>query len=212
MEYGDFIKQKYMKLALKGIKLPLEKQWEKSLIGVQCLFALNAKLTNNAMMAMQQIDDEFDYNFANGLPIPFNEKSEQLISLYLKIEHYLKLDVYLISIILPKLSEPIIQSQNEVDNEIYNKPKNISIYKLFAGNKKVLEDSAEEAKKQIKQIENSLHDCFKNDQAKVEEIRESMKETYNKVNADVKSYVEKFTNALDLKEIVFDEGVLNASG
>ena len=76
----------------------------------------------------------------------------------------------------------------------------------------MLEDSAEEAKKQIKQIENSLHDCFKNDQAKVKEIRKSMVETYNKVNADVKSYVEKFTDALDLKEIVFDEGVLNANG
>jgi hypothetical protein len=75
----------------------------------------------------------------------------------------------------------------------------------------VLEDSAEEAKKQIKQIENSLHDCFKNDQIKVEEIRGSMKETYNKVNSDIKSIIDKFTGALGL-EIMFDEGVLNASG
>ena len=116
--------------------------------------------------------------------------------------HYLKLSTYLAATALPKLSEPIIQSKNEINNDIYT---------WFIGNKKVLEDSAEEAKKQIKQIENSLHDCFKNDQKKVEEIRESMKETYNKVNADVKSYVEKFTDALNLNEIVFDEGVLNAS-
>ena len=203
MEYGDFIKQKYMKLALKGIKLPLEKQWEKSLIGVQCLFALNAKLMENAMRTIEQIDDEFNNSFSNGLPLPFDTKAEQSIPLYLKVEHYLKLSTYLAATALPKLSEPIIQSKNEIDNGIYT---------WFVGNKKVLEDSAEEAKKQIKQIENSLHDCFKNDQAKVEEIRESMKETYNKVSADVKSYVEKFTDALDLKEIVFDEGVLNASG
>ena len=202
MEYGDFIKQKYMKLALKGIKLPLEKQWEKSLIGVQCLFALNAKLMENAMRTIEQIDDEFNNSFSNGLPLPFDTKAEQAIPIYLKVKHYLKLSTYLAATALPKLSEPIIQSKNEIDN---------SIYTWFIGNKKVLEDSAEEAKKQIKQIENSLHDCFKNDQAKVEEIRESMKETYNKVSADVKSYVEKFTDALDLKEIVFDEGVLNAS-
>ena len=202
MEYGDFIKQKYMKLALKGIKLPLEKQWEKSLIGVQCLFALNAKLMENAMQTIEQIDDEFNNSFSNGLPLPFDTKAEQAIPLYLKVEHYLKLSTYLAATALPKLSEPIIQSKNEIDN---------SIYTWFIGNKKVLEDSTEEAKKQIKQIENSLHDCFKNDQTKIEEIRKSMAETYNKVNADVKSYVEKFTNALNLNEIMFDEGVLDAN-
>ncbi|MFP3279177.1 MAG: hypothetical protein RXP92_02625 [Candidatus Micrarchaeota archaeon] len=202
MEYGDFIKQKYMKLALKGIKLPLEKQWEKSLIGVQCLFALNAKLMENAMKTIEQVDEEFNNGFSNGLPLPFDSKAEQAIPLYLKVEHYLKLDTYLVATALPRLSEPIIQSKNEIDN---------SIYVWFVGNKKVLEDSAEEAKKQIKQIENSLHDCFKNDQKKVEEIRESMKETHNKVNADIKSYVENFANALDLKNIIFDVGVLDAN-
>jgi len=209
MEYGDFIKEKYMKLALKGIKLPLEKQWEKSLIGVQCLFALNAKLASNALMITQQIDEEFNYNFSNGLPIPFDEKSKQLIPIYLKIEHYHKLEVYLISTILPKLAEPIIQAKDEIDNEIYNKPKAMSVYGWFIKMKKVIEDAMEDARIQIKQIENSLHDCFKNDQTKIEEIRKSMAETYNKVNADVKSYVEKFTNALDLKDIIFEEGVLN---
>jgi ElaB/YqjD/DUF883 family membrane-anchored ribosome-binding protein len=202
MEYGDFIKQKYMKLALKGIKLPLKEQWEKSLIGVQCLFALNSRLTNNAWQAIDQIDDEFNKSFSNGVPISFDAKAEQAIPLYLKVEHYLKLSTYLTASLMPKLADPIIQSKDKIDEDIY---------KWFIGNKKILEDSAEEAKKQIKQIENSLHDCFKNDQAKVQEIRESMKETYNKINTDTKSYVENFTNALDLKNIIFDEGVLNAS-
>ena len=199
-----------MKLALKGVKLPLEKQWEKSLIGVQCLFALNAKLADNALILSEQIDKEFNYNFSNGLPIPFDEKSKQIIPIYLKIEHYLKVKVYLITTILPKLSEPIIQAKDEIDNEIYNKPKEASIYGYFTNMKKVIEGAAEDAKIQIKQIENSLHDCFKNDQKEVEEIRESMKETYNKINADIKSIIDKFTGALGL-EIVFDEGVLDAS-
>ena len=195
MEYGDFIKQKYMKLALKGIKLPLEKQWEKSLIGVQCLFALNAKLMENAMQTINQVDDEFNNSLSNGLPLPFDAKAEQSIPIYLKVEYYFRLSTYLVSTVLPKLSEPVIQSKNEIDNGIYN---------WFIGNKKVLEDSAEEAKKQIKQIENSLHDCFKNDQKKVEEIRESMKETYNKINADIKSIIDKFTGALDLELVSLD--------
>jgi len=202
MDYGNFVKQKYMKLALKGTKLPLEKQWEKSLIGVQCLFALNAKLMENAMNTINQVDDEFNSSFSNGLPLPFDAKAEQSIPLYLRVEHYLKLSTYLVTTALPKLSEPIIQSKAEIDN---------GIYAWFVGNKKILEDSAEEAKKQIKQIENSLADCFKNDQTKVEEAKSSMKETYNKVNSDVKSIIEKFTSALDLEDIVFDEGVLNAS-
>jgi len=209
MDYGNFIKEKYMKMALKGTKLPLEKQWEKSLIGVQCLFALHAKLADNALAISTQIDEEFNYNFSNGLSIPFDEKSKQIIPIYLKMEHYLKVMIYLISTILPKLSEPIIQAKDEIDNEIYNKPKGVSVYGYFTTKKNIMEGGAEDARIQIKQIENSLHDCFKNDQAKVEEIRKSMAETYNKVNADVKSYVEKFTDALDLNEIVFDEGVLN---
>jgi len=203
MDYGNFIKQKYMKMALKGTRLPLEKQWEKSLIGVQCLFSLNAKLMENARQTIDQVDDEFNNGFSNGLAIPFDDKAEQTLPLYLKVEHYLKVSTYLVETALPTLSAPIIQSKDEIDK---------GIYAWFIGNKKVLEDSTEEAKKQIKQIENSLHDCFKNDQAKVEEIRKGMAETYNKVNADVKLYVEKFTDALGLNEIVFDEGVLNANG
>ena len=209
MDYGNFVKQKYMKMALKGTKLPLEKQWEKSLIGVQCLFAIYAKLSDNALMISQQIDEEFNYNFSNGLPIPFDKKSEQIIPVILKIEHYFRLNIYLISSILPKLSEPIIQAKDEIDNEIYNKPKKVSIYGYFTTRKNILDNAVEEARMQIKQIENSLRDCFKNDQAKAEEIKKSMEETYNKVNADVKSYIEKFTDALNLNEIVFDGGVLN---
>jgi len=202
MDYGNFVKQKYMKMALKGVKLPLEKQWEKSLIGVQCLFALNAKLMANAIGTIEQVDDEFNNGFSNGLPIQFDSKAEQFLPLYLKVEHYLRISTYLVAIALPKLSQQIIQSKAEIDN---------GIYAWFIGNKKVLEDSAEEAKKQIKQIENSLTDCFKNDQTKVKEVRGSMEETYNKVNSDVKSVIQKFTNALDLEDIVLDEGVLNAS-
>jgi len=202
MDYGNFVKQKYMKLALKGTKLPLEKQWEKSLVGAQCLFSLNAKLMENAMKTIEQVDEDFNHSFSNGLPLPFDAKAEQTIPLYLKVEHYLKLSTYLVATALPKLTPPIVQAKNEIDTGIYT---------WFIGNKKVLEDSAEEAKKQIKQIENSLHDCFKNDQAKVEKAKGSMAETYNKVNSDVKLIIEKFTDALDLEDIIFDEGVLNAS-
>jgi len=202
MDYGNFVKQKYMKMALKGEKPPLEKQWEKSLTGAQCLFSLNAKLMENAMKTIEQVDEDFNHSFSNGLAMPFDAKAEQTIPLYLKVEHYLKLSAYLVAIALPKLTPPIIQSKDEIDN---------GIYAWFIGNKKVLEDSTEEAKKQIKQIENSLTDCFKNDQTKVEEAKSSMEETYNKVNSDVKSIIEKFTNALDLEDIVLDGGVLNAS-
>jgi len=203
MEYGNFIKQKYMKLALKGTKLPLEKEWEKSLIGVQCLFTLNAKLMENAMRTIEQVDDEFNNRFSKGMFIPFDAKAEKTIPLYLKVEQYLKISSYIIDMFMPKLSEPIINAKDEIDNDIYI---------WFIGNKKVLEDSAEEGKKQIKQIENSLTDCFKNDQNKITKIKESMNETYNKVNLDVKSIIDNFSNALDLEDIIiFDEGVLNAS-
>ena len=51
MNYIEFVKGKYMKMALKGIKVPFTEEWESAMIATQCLFNINSTINNNSFVS-----------------------------------------------------------------------------------------------------------------------------------------------------------------
>ena len=189
MNYIEFVKGKYMKMALKGIKVPFTEEWESAIIATQCLFNLNSTINNNAVKLMSNIPDSFQDKFEKGELIEYNTETHKYIEILLRVQNYMSTITQISYTYIPPLINIILKNKSSVD---------AAIYKYFVGNKSVLENYASIAQEQIKAINNSFNDSFKNNLEDIERARGNLVDTFSTTQTDVNNILNKISLALNL--------------
>jgi uncharacterized protein YejL (UPF0352 family) len=190
MNYIEFVKGKYMKMALKGIKVPFTEEWESAMIATQCLFNINSTINNNAVKLMSNIPDSFQDKFEKGELIEYNTETHKYIEMLLRVQNYMSTITQISYTYIPPLINIILKNKSSID---------IAIYKYFVGNKSVLENYASIAQEQVKAINNSFSDSFKDNLQDIERIKQELQETFAITQTDINNLINKISFALDLK-------------
>ena len=190
MNYIEFVKGKYMKMALKGIKVPFTEEWESAMIATQCLFNINSTINNNAVKLMSNIPDSFQDKFEKGELIEYNTETHKYIEILLRVQNYMSTITQISYTYIPPLINIILKNKSSVD---------AAIYKYFVGNKSVLENYASIAQEQVKAINNSFSDSFKGNLQDIERIKQELQETFAITQTDINNLINKISFALDLK-------------
>jgi transcription termination factor NusB len=193
MDYENYIKGKYMKMAMKGVKIPFPERWESALIAMQCIFSINVVMNNNAVKLLEGIPDEFVEKFSNGQPLDYDGNSRKYIELFLRAQNYMQTISNFTLQNYPKLSEIIFADKSKID---------IGIYKYCIGNKSVVENYGVVAREQAQSINNSLNASFKDKSEYIVRIREDMDTIFMKTSSDLAAIVGKFAYALDMEDII----------
>ena len=193
MDYIKYIKGDYMKMALKGIKIPFQEEWESATVGAQCLFSINSTINNNALKLINAIPDSFAEKFESGMPLELNKETRKYIEIFLRVQNYLKTIVSISNIYLPPLITIVVKNQQKIDP---------GIYKYFVGNRSVLEGYASEAQKQVNAIDTSLNASFRDNIDDIRMIKEDLSETFAKTQNDLNNITTKFGEALGLNNIM----------
>jgi len=191
MNYESYIKQKYMKMALKGVKVPFSERWEAALVAAQCIFAINANMQTQAAKLIDNIDDAFNDSFSNGKPIELTGDAVKYLTLILRVQNYLIENRNYITKTLPQIDMLVVREKDRIDE---------GVYKYYVGNKGVLSGYSDELGNTINAISNSLSSSFIESQEKVNELRTSLSETFNKTKVDLISLTAKFSAALSLDD------------
>ena len=193
MDYERYVKQKYMKMALKGINMPFAEKWESALVAIQCLFALISNMQMQAAKLVDSVPEEFNEAFSNGKPQPLNEDTQKYLSNYLRAQNYMRASFSYAPKIISKLDPIIIASKEMIDE---------GIFKYYVGNKGVIQGYLNEISKQITAIDNSTASTFPNEKEKVDAIKKGLAETFNKTSEDIHVITYKFSTALGLEEVI----------
>lgn len=192
MNYEKYMKQTYMKMALKGQPIQGE-QWENALIGVQCLYMLNAHLQSSASNLLGEATDEFNDAFSNGKPMPYDNATSRQLLFYLRAQCYMKAATMLVLPKFRKLDSIIVQNKESIDPAIWN---------AYVGNKALLANFAVESQNQVQAIDASARDCFAGDKDKVEVLRQAIEPQAEHINNDTEQVISKVANALGLVDIL----------
>ena len=179
-----------MKMALKGIKVPFTEEWESAMIATQCLFSINSTINNNAVKLMSNIPDSFQDKFEKGELIEYNTETHKYIEMLLRVQNYMSTITQISYTYIPPLINIILKNKSSID---------IAIYKYFVGNKSVLENYASIAQEQVKAINNSFSDSFKDNLQDIERIKQELQETFAITQTDINNLLNKISFALDLK-------------
>lgn len=179
-----------MKMALKGIKVPFTEEWESAMIATQCLFNINSTINNNAVKLMSNIPDSFQDKFEKGELIEYNTETHKYIEMLLRVQNYMSTITQISYTYIPPLINIILKNKSSID---------IAIYKYFVGNKSVLENYASIAQEQVKAINNSFSDSFKDNLQDIERIKQELQETFAITQTDINNLINKISFALDLK-------------
>ena len=194
MDFVAYAKEKYMKMAFKGIKIPFSEKWESALVAAQCIFALNIKLNQNSVMLLQNIQEEkFVEDFSNGIKIEYNDKSQKYIELFLRAQNLMKIINRLTATNMPKLNEIVLANKNNIDE---------GIYKYYVGDRLVVERYSQTSLEQAIAIENSLKTSFPNNEQDILAIKNQLQELFEKTNRETSELVKKFSDALEINDIV----------
>ena len=193
MDYEEYIKGKYMKMALKGIRIPFSEDWEKAIVAVQCLFTVNSTMNNNALKLINAIPESFMDKFEKAQPIELDADSHKYVELLLRVQNYMRTINTVSRTYIPQLIDIIIKNRASID---------AGLYKYFLGNRSVLENYAETAQEQVKAIDNSLNESFKSNLGEIEGIRKGMSETFVKTQEDINVILDKINTTLDLQRIL----------
>jgi hypothetical protein len=194
MDFVVYAKEKYMKMALKGIKLPFSQKWESALVAAQCIFAINLKLNQNSVMLLQNIQEEkFMEDFSNGVKIEYNDKSQKYVESFLRVQNLLIVINRLTTPNIPKISEIVLANKDSIDE---------AIYKYYIGNKSVAERYAQVGLEQALAIDNSLKTSFPDNQQEISTIRNQLQELFDRTNRETSDLVKKFSDALEISDIV----------
>ena len=193
MDYEEYIKGKYMKMALKGIRIPFSEDWEKAIVAVQCLFTVNSTMNNNALKLINAIPEAFMDKFEKAQPIELDADSHKYVELLLRVQNYMRTINTVSRTYIPQLIDIIIKNRASID---------AGLYKYFLGNRSVLENYAETAQEQVKAIDNSLNESFKSNSGEIDGIRKGMSETFVKTQEDINVILDKINTTLDLQKIL----------
>lgn len=193
MDYEEYIKGKYMKMALKGIRIPFSEDWEKAIVAVQCLFTVNSTMNNNALKLINAIPEAFMDKFEKAQPIELDADSHKYVELLLRVQNYMRTINTVSRTYIPQLIDIIIKNRASID---------AGLYKYFLGNRSVLENYAETAQEQVKAIDNSLNESFKSNSGEIDGIRKGMSETFVKTQEDINVILDKINTTLDLQRIL----------
>lgn len=197
MDYENYVKQKYLKLAVKGVKIPFAEKWESALVAAQCIFSINSNMQMQAAKLVEGIPDKFNDDFSNGTPIKLNTEGIKYLSIYLRSQNFMRQAGHYISTSMPKLDAIILKEKEKIDE---------GIYKYYIGTKGVLTGYAEETEKQVAAIDNSLIACFPRNQEDLFKIRNELNETFTKTKIDLENLNAKFAEALTLNNILIPIG------
>ena len=193
MDYENYVKGKYMKMALKGIKMPFSEKWESALVAIQCLFVLVSNMQTQAAKLVDLASEEFNEAFSNGKPQPLNKDTEKYLANYLRAQNYMRASSFYIPQIILRLNPIIIEAKEKIDD---------GIFKYYIGNKAVLKGYFDEISKQITAIDDSTASAFPNEREEIEAIKNRLAETFNKTSDDIQDITSKFLTTLNLVEMI----------
>lgn len=188
-----YVKEKYLKMALKGIIIPFAERWESALVGMQALYAINANVQRSAAKLLESIPDEFNNKFSDGTPIDYTDMNRKWLTLYLRVQNLMRTTSNYVSRTAPGLDEIIISNRTKIDE---------GIFKYFVGNKQVLLSFRDEIKTTVDQIDNSIKVCFHNNIADVETIKMGLQETFGQTREDLQRFNEKIAKSLKLEDVM----------
>lgn len=193
MDYELYVKQKYLKIALKGKPLPFSEEWESVIVGVQCIYAISLSMQTQTARLIDKISDEFNEKFSNGKIIELNSDNLKYVSLCLRVQNLMLETRSYLTLLLPKFDPIILINKEKIDE---------GVYKYYIGNKALIIKYTEELSNLIEAMKNSLYVCFPAEQEKVEILKNELTETFNNTKEDINTITEKYTTALSLQKFL----------
>lgn len=192
MNYEDFVKNRYMKKALKGAMLPFSEKWEGALVAVQCIFAINSNLQTQAAKLVDGVPDAFNDDFSSGKPIRYGGDAGKYLSFYLRAQNLMRTARDYLNANLTTLDKLIIPNKDKID---------IGIYKYYIGNKEVLSVYASELTAQIVAIDASVQASFGADES-VKALKASLMQIFDRTREDLTQLTLKFGEATKLANML----------
>ncbi|MGC9132346.1 MAG: hypothetical protein ACP5HJ_01715 [Candidatus Micrarchaeia archaeon] len=189
MEYTKFIKEDYLKQVLKGKEVELKEDWERALVGFQVIAKLVARVSENALHFLEPIPDSFLENFSNGKTIEFNEENKKYLFYIIRAKNLLELAIPLSIRNLKTLHTIIDKEKEKIPGEFW-------VYYVAAN--KLEEEVCNGLLDQVKGIENSLEDCFPQNQKEIEEVKKQLEEKKAETKKDIKKVYARINEVLHL--------------
>jgi transcription termination factor NusB len=189
MDYIAYVKGKYMKMALKGVRIPFTEKWESAMVAAQCLFTINSNMNNNAAKLISSIPDTFEEKFEKAEPLEYNMEARKYIEILLRVQNYMRSINAVSHTYLPPLIDTILKNKASIDQGIYT---------YFIGIRTVQENYADSALEQAKAIENSLNASFQSNTEDIARIKRELADTFAKTQSDINTVITKFCSALDI--------------
>lgn len=191
MDYVDFMKGKYTKMALKGTVIPFGFEYEKALVAFSCIAMINSNVITNVLKMEEQVDQKFMDSFENGSHIDVMSNTNN-IKIMMGVRYRLKLiSNYLIRQIerISPIIEPHLQ---EID---------IGISKYYTGNSMILKKEAENYSNIANDITTSFKNSFSGNMDSISLLEEEALKNLT-TKADIEKLNDKFSTALGLKEVL----------
>ena len=193
MDYANYVKGKYMQMALKGKRLPFGEEWESAIIATQCIFTVNSSMNNNALKLLQGIPDAFMEDFSNGKPVAYNETTRRYLESFLRAQNYMNAISLFTFTNIPPLLKIILENKDKIDP---------AIYKYFVGNKAAVEKYAGMCAEQSQAITNSINASLRANKKEIEELKMELAPILDSTQTDLNNLMKRFVYALNLQNVI----------
>lgn len=189
MDAVKYSKGEYTKMALKGIAIPFEHEWERALVAFSCIANVNASFITTLLKLENQVPEDFMASFEKGTPMDALKHIND-IRIMMRLRRGMNLLASYVTEQLRKLEPVINPHEKEADK---------AIMAYYKGNHAVLLKEAENYTSIARNITTSLTSCFPNS-----DLASYEKETFANIHTeeDMRAVNEKFATALHLEKVL----------